>query len=40
MQIKISNKNYGLCKVKGFGYPDELHDDGLVELELTRVKNE
>ncbi|MEK6984076.1 MAG: hypothetical protein AABX33_05875 [Nanoarchaeota archaeon] len=40
MQIKIDNKDYGLYKVKGLMYPDELHDDGLVEIELTQTKNE
>ena len=41
MHIKIQNKDYGQWRITDLKYPDELYDDGLINIELTaQDKNE
>ncbi len=38
IMIKIKNKDMGSFQVGDLNYPDELYDDGLVEITLKSIK--
>lgn len=38
VQIKVKNKERGLLQIVDLKYPDELYDDGLVEITLESIK--